>query len=69
MSLKKILTAFVDDDQKETRFEIGQQLRTNANGNDNFGMQWKLLCKDCTKLAALYTPVSYTHLDVYKRQP
>ena len=50
-----------------TRFEISQQPMQMLM--TTFGMQWKLLCKDCTKLAALYTPVSYTHLDVYKRQP
>ena len=38
---EKFLLCLLTDDGKETRFEIGQQLRTNADGNENFGRQWK----------------------------
>ena len=49
---EKFVLRFLTDDQKETCFEISHQLRPSANGNDNYGIQWKLPCKDFKKLAA-----------------
>ena len=32
---EKLLQCLLTEDEKETRFEIGQQLHTNAIGNEN----------------------------------
>ena len=49
--------------------QLGKKLHTGRSRNDQVATDLKLWCKDTVvELLSANRPVSYTHLDVYKRQ-